>query len=104
MKEFKDALAKYEPRANPEDPNCVFGWGAAATMVEALKGMKEPTREAFMDSVRNLDLEVPILLPGIDVKTSGEQDGYPIEAMQIMEFDGENWKLQGDVIEASAEN
>jgi hypothetical protein len=31
MKEFKAALAKYEPRANPEDPNCVFGWGAAAT-------------------------------------------------------------------------
>ena len=26
MKEFKDALAKYEPRANPEDPNCVFGF------------------------------------------------------------------------------
>jgi branched-chain amino acid transport system substrate-binding protein len=100
MKEFKDALAKYEPRANPEDPNCVFGWGAAATMVEALKGMKEPTREAFMDSVRNLDLEVPILLPGIDVKTSGEQDGYPIEAMQIQRFEGENWKLLGDVIQA----
>jgi branched-chain amino acid transport system substrate-binding protein len=100
MKEFKDALAKYEPRANPEDPNCVFGWGAAATMVEALKGMKEPTREAFMESVRSLDLEVPILLPGIDVKTSGEQDGYPIEAMQIQRFEGENWKLLGEVIQA----
>ena len=100
MTEFKDALAKYEPRANPEDPNCAFGWGAAATMVEALKGMKEPTREAFMDSVRNLDLEVPTLLPGIDVKTSGEQDGYPIEAMQIQRFEGENWKLLGDVIQA----
>jgi branched-chain amino acid transport system substrate-binding protein len=50
--------------------------------------------------VRNLDLEVPILLPGIDVKTSGEQDGYPIEAMQIQRFEGENWKLLGDVIQA----
>jgi branched-chain amino acid transport system substrate-binding protein len=100
MKEFKDALAKYEPRANPEDPNCVFGWAAAATMVEALKGMKEPTREAFMDSVRNLDFEVPILLPGIGVQTSGDQDGYPIEAMQIQRFEGENWQLQGEVIQA----
>jgi branched-chain amino acid transport system substrate-binding protein len=52
-----------------------------------------------MDSVRNLDMEVPILLPGIEVKT-GPDDGYPIEAMQIMRFEGENWKLQGDVIQA----
>jgi branched-chain amino acid transport system substrate-binding protein len=100
LEEYKAALAKYQPRANPEDPNCVFGWGAAATMVEALKGMKEPTRAALMDSVRNMDANIPILLPGIDVKTAGEQDGYPIEAMQIMRFEGENWKLLGDVIQA----
>jgi branched-chain amino acid transport system substrate-binding protein len=100
MKEFKAALAKYQPRANPEDPNCVYGWAAASTMVEALKGMKEPTREALMESVRNMDIEVPILLPGIEVKTSGDQDGYPIEAMQIQRFEGENWQLQGEVIQA----
>ena len=93
-------LAKYEPRANPEDPNCVFGWAAAATMVEALKGMKEPTREAFMESVRNMDMEIPILLPGINVAMSGNEDSYPIEAMQIQRFEGENWKLQGEVIQA----
>jgi branched-chain amino acid transport system substrate-binding protein len=100
MREFKDALAKYQPRANPEDPFSVYGWAVAATMVEALKGMKEPTREALMESVRNMDVEIPILLPGITVETSGDQDGYPIEAMQIQRFEGENWKLQGEVIQA----
>jgi branched-chain amino acid transport system substrate-binding protein len=100
MKEYKAGLAKYQPRANPEDPNCVYGWAAAETMVEALKGMKEPTREALMESIRNMDVEVPILLPGIKVQTSGNDDGYPIEAMQIQRFEGENWKLQGDVIQA----
>ncbi len=100
MKEFKDGLKKFEPRANPEDPNCVFGWCAAATMVEALRGMKEPTRDALMDSVRNMDTEIPTLLPGIKVTTSGSDDAYPIEAMQIMRFEGENWKLLGDVIQA----
>jgi branched-chain amino acid transport system substrate-binding protein len=99
MKEFKDALAKYEPRANPEDPFCVYGWAAAQTMVEALKGMEEPTRQALMDSARSLNVEVPILLPDIEVKTSAE-DGYPIEAMQIQRFEGENWQLQGEVIQA----
>jgi len=100
MVQFKDALGKFEPRANPEDPNCVFGWAAASTMVEALKGMEEPTRQALMDSARKLDLEVPILLPGIEVKMDGSGDGYPIEAMQIQRFEGENWQLQDEVIQA----
>ena len=99
MMEFKDALAEYEPRANPEDPNTVFGWAAASTMVEALKGMEEPTRQALMDSARSLDIEVPILLPGIDVKMAAD-DGYPIEAMQIIRFEGENWQRQKEVIQA----
>jgi branched-chain amino acid transport system substrate-binding protein len=99
MKEFKDALAEYEPRANPEDPFCVFGWAAAQTMVEALKGMEEPTREALMDSVRSLDVDIPILLPEIDVKMASD-DGYPIEAMQIIRFEGDNWVRQDEVIQA----
>jgi hypothetical protein len=41
----------------------------------------------------------PLLLPGIQVKT-GSDDGYPIEAMQIQRFEGENWKLEGEVIQA----
>jgi branched-chain amino acid transport system substrate-binding protein len=99
MMEYREALQKYEPRANPEDPNCVFGWSAAATMVEALKGMEEPTRQALIDSARNLDVEIPTLLPEIEVKT-GSDDGYPIEAMQIQRFEGENWQLLDEVIQA----
>ena len=57
MKEYKAALKKYAPKANPDDPFNVYGWGAASTMVEALKGMKEPTRQALMDSIRSMDLE-----------------------------------------------
>jgi branched-chain amino acid transport system substrate-binding protein len=47
-----------------------------------------------------MDEEIPILLPGIKVQMDGENDTYPIEAMQIMRFEGENWKLQGEVIQA----
>ena len=103
MKEYKAQLKKSAPKANPNEPFHVYGWGAAATMTEALKGMKEPTRDELMKSVRNMDTEIPILLPGVKVKTSGESDGYPIEAMQIIQFDGKNWQRQGEVEEASAE-
>ena len=104
MKEYKANLKKFAPKADPNEPFNAYGWTAAATMVEALKGMKEPTRAALMDSIRNMDTEIPMLLPGVKVQTSGEEDGYPLEAMQIMKFNGENWELEGDVIEASAEN
>jgi branched-chain amino acid transport system substrate-binding protein len=102
MTEYKDALKEHAPKANPNEPFHAYGWAAAQTMVKALEGMKEPTRAALMDSIRNMDTEIPMLLPGIDVQTSPD-DGFPIEAMQIMEFDGENWQLQGDVIEAKAQ-
>jgi branched-chain amino acid transport system substrate-binding protein len=98
MKEYKEGLKAYSSRSNPNDPFHVYGWGAAQTMVEALKNMKEPTREALMDSVRNLDQEVPILLPGIKVQTAPD-DGYALEAMQVERFDGKNWKLVGDVVQ-----
>jgi branched-chain amino acid transport system substrate-binding protein len=100
MKEYKEGLKRYQPKADPLDAFCTYGWAAASTMIEALKTMKEPTREALMETVRNMDVELPMLLPGIRVTTSGEGDGYPIQAMQMMRFNGEIWKLQGDVIEA----
>ena len=100
MKEFKAGVKKYEPKANPQETFVAYGWAAASTMIEALKAMKEPTRESLMEAVRNMDVEIPLLLPGIRVKT-GEGDGYPIQANQIMRFNGENWELQGDVIDAS---
>ena len=103
MTEYKENLKKYAPKADPNEPFNAYGWAAAQTMVKAIEGMKEPTRQALMDSIRNLDTEIPMLLPGIKVQTAPD-DGFPIEAMQIMQFDGENWKLQGDVIEATASN
>jgi branched-chain amino acid transport system substrate-binding protein len=99
MREYKDSLKRFSPRSNPNDPFHVYGWGAAQTMVTALKNMKEPTREAFMDAARHLDETPPILLPGIEVKT-GDGDGYPIEAMQIQQFNGQRWELQGKVVTA----
>ena len=101
MKEYKDAMAKFSPRGNPDDAFSAYGWTAAATMVKALDDMKEPTRDALMESIRSMDTEIPMLLPGIKVKMDGENDGFPIQSSQIMQFNGKNWKLQGDVIDSS---
>jgi branched-chain amino acid transport system substrate-binding protein len=100
MQEYKAGMKEFEPKADPLEAFCAYGWTAASTMIEALKAMKEPTRAALMEAVRNMDVEIPMLLPGVKVTTSGNDDGYPIQATQIMKFNGENWELQGDVIEA----
>ena len=100
MKDYKAGLKKFSPRSDPNDPFHVYGWGAAQTMTDALKRMKDPTRASLMKAVRSTNQKVPILLPGIDVKLDGQSDGFPIEAMQIEKFEGQNWKLQGKVVQA----
>jgi branched-chain amino acid transport system substrate-binding protein len=101
VKEYKSALQKFSPKSDPEDAFNMYGWTVAQTMAKALEQMKQPTRAALMDAVRNMSLSQGTLLPGEKVETTPD-DGYPLEAMQIAKFDGQNWKLQGNLIEAKA--
>ena len=50
-----------------------------------------------MKQAANLDVVVPMLLPGIKIKTTPE-DYFPIEAMRLQKFNGETWELFGDTI------
>jgi branched-chain amino acid transport system substrate-binding protein len=43
------------------------------------------------------NLTVPLLLPGIKINTS-PTDFYPIQAVRLARFDGETWRLFGDVL------
>src|SRR5215211_621672 len=102
VREYKAALKRYSPKSDPEDAFNMYGWSVATTMAKALEQMKEPTRAALMDAVRNMDEVQGTLLPGEKVQTTPD-DGYPLEAMQIIKFDGANWQLQGNLIEAKAQ-
>ena len=44
-----------------------------------------------------VDISLPMLLPGIKLKTS-PTDYYPIQAMRLQKFNGETWELFGDTI------
>src|SRR5215204_6572415 len=102
MKTFLADLAKYAPEADPEDPYSVYGWLVGETLVETLKKIQAPTRDALMEAAKNLDFTPSLMPPGITVKTSGTADPYPIEAMQVSQFSGESFKLVGEVIQASS--
>jgi branched-chain amino acid transport system substrate-binding protein len=101
VKEYRSALKQFSPKSDPEDDFNMYGWTVAQTMAKALEQMKQPTRAALMDAVRNMSVAQGTLLPGNKVETTPD-DGYPLEAMQIIKFDGQNWKLQGNLIKAKA--
>jgi ABC-type branched-subunit amino acid transport system substrate-binding protein len=92
-------MDKYYPDGDKTNSNNIYGYAVAQTMVQVLKQCgDELTRENIMKqaaSIKNFSSDV--MLPGIKVNT-GPNDFFPIEQMQLMRFDGEAWRLFGDVI------
>jgi branched-chain amino acid transport system substrate-binding protein len=103
--EYKEWLAwmkKYNSSANVADAFAVYGYNVACTMVAVLKASGDNlTRENIMKQAANIhDLKLPMLLPGVSVSTSAD-DFAPIKQMQLQKFDGETWRLFGEVISGS---
>ncbi len=99
-KEWDDWAAymkKYHPTGSMTDNFNVYGYTVAQLMVQVLKQAGDDlTRANIMKQAANLDLTLPMLLPGVNVKT-GPDDFYPIEREQMMKFDGKTWQLFGKV-------
>jgi branched-chain amino acid transport system substrate-binding protein len=76
-----------------------YGWSMGQLMVETLKKSPELTRQSVMETAYSLqNVELPLLLPGITVNTNGATDPFPIEQLQIGQYNGQYWQLQGNVI------
>ena len=99
-KEWDDWLAwmqKYNPKGDLKDNFNVYGYTVAQTLVHVLKQAGDNlTRENIMKQAASLDMTLPMLLPGVNIKT-GPDDFYPIEREQLMKFDGKTWQLFGKV-------
>ena len=103
--EYKEWLAwmkKYNPSGNVADAFNVYGYVTAQTMVAVLKASGDNlSRENLMKQAASIhDLKLPMLLPGIVIST-GADDYAPIKQMQLQKFDGNSWKLFGDVMSGS---
>ncbi len=99
-KEWDDWLAwmkKYQPSADLKDAQTVYGYTVAQGLVQVLKQCGDNlTRENVMKQAASLDMTLPMLLPGVNVKTSAD-DFYPIEREQLAKFNGKTWELFGKV-------
>jgi ABC-type branched-subunit amino acid transport system substrate-binding protein len=91
-------LDKYYPAADATDVSNVYGYCTAQTLVQTLKQCgKDLSRENIMRQATNLDVELPMLQPGIRVKT-GPEDYYPLKQMRLVKFDGAAWVPFGEAI------
>ncbi|HET7528033.1 MAG TPA: ABC transporter substrate-binding protein [Burkholderiaceae bacterium] len=99
-KEFQDWkawMAKYYPSGDLKDAFNVYGYSVAQTVVQMLKQCGDNlTRDNVMKQAASMNMELPMLLPGIHVKT-GPNDFYPIEREQLARFDGKTWVRFGKV-------
>ena len=97
--EWKAWMAKYMPGANLSDACYVYAYAVSATMRHVLTQCGDLlTRENLMKQAASMkNLTVPLLLPGIKINTS-PTDFYPIQAVRLARFDGETWRLFGDVL------
>jgi len=99
VKTWQAFMDRYYPDGDKSNANNVYGYVLAQNMVQVLKQCGDNlTRENVMKQAANLrDFSTEMMLPGIKVNTSAD-DFFPIEQMQLMRFDGEGWRLFGDVI------
>ena len=99
-KEWDDFVAfmkKYHPSGAMNDNFNVYGYTVTQTLVQVLKNAGDNlTRANIMKQAASLELTLPMLLPGVNIKTSAT-DFYPIEREQLATFDGKSWQLFGKV-------
>jgi branched-chain amino acid transport system substrate-binding protein len=103
--EYKDWLAwmkKYYAGGSLADVNNVYGYSVAETLVSVLKACgNNLARANIMKQAASIhDLKLPMMLPGIVVSTSATNFA-PIKQMQLQKFEGQTWKLFGNVMSGS---
>jgi len=97
-KEWLTFMQKYCPSCDLKDNLNVFGYSTAQTFVQVLKQCGDNlTRENLMKQAASLDMTLPMLLPGVNVKT-GPDDFAPIEREQIVTWNGKTWLLSGKTL------
>ena len=92
MLEWKAFMDKYNP-TQPRDNLATYGTLQAQALVQVLTQCgNDLSRENVIRQTANLDLDLPLLLPGLRVKTSATER-HPVRGVRFQQFDGKGWKV-----------
>ncbi len=100
MQEFQTLGKQYGlSDADAQNGLVGYGWTMGALLADTLDKAPELTRQSVMQTAWSLSNLTPgLLLPGISINTAGSDDPYVIEQMQIGQYNGNFWDLQGQVV------
>ncbi|MFT3801124.1 MAG: ABC transporter substrate-binding protein [Burkholderiaceae bacterium] len=95
---YEKFMKTYYPNGDIADFLNAGGYTIGRATEEVLrKAGDDLTRANIMKQAADLDLELPMLYPGIRVKTAPD-DFYPIEQMQPIRFNGQSYDPIGGVL------
>jgi branched-chain amino acid transport system substrate-binding protein len=96
-------MAKYLPQASKSDYLYAYSYAVSATLRHCLTLCGDTlTRENLMNQATSMkNVEIPLLLPGIKLNTSAK-DYFPIQSLRLAQFDGESWRLFGDILSSDS--
>ena len=97
-RDFAAFMKQYYPEGDPNDTLNVTGYSMAQALVQLLtQAGDDLTRANLMKQAASLDMSLPMLYPGIRLKT-GPDNFYPIRQMQLVRFDGTGYEKFGDLL------
>jgi branched-chain amino acid transport system substrate-binding protein len=86
-------MKKYYPAGSLSDMLNVYGYCQGQVAAQIIRQAGDNlTRENIMKQAASLNMKLPMLLPGSEVRTS-PTDLMPISAVQLQSFDGSKWVL-----------
>ena len=99
VKGWRDFMGKYYPEGNLADASNMYGYTVAQTLHQVLKQAgNNLTRDNVMKQAAALKgYRAETMLPGIRISTDAG-DYAPIESVQLIRFDGQQWKRFGSII------
>jgi branched-chain amino acid transport system substrate-binding protein len=98
MKAWNVWMDKYNPHVDKSDYYAPYGYNIGYAVVQLLKQCGDNlTRANLMDHASHMDMELPLLLPGIRLKTA-PSDHRPIQQVRLVRFDGQRYVLFTDVL------
>jgi branched-chain amino acid transport system substrate-binding protein len=96
--EWAGFMKKYYPDGDIIDVLNVYGYTIAQTMTRVLENCGDDLSSAnIMTQVASMNFSLPMLLPGIAMKTS-PTDYSPLKKMYLQNFDGKVWQNFGEAI------
>jgi branched-chain amino acid transport system substrate-binding protein len=100
VKQYRQLLAKYLPKADPNDALNLYGFAKAETFVQALyKAGKNPTRASLMNALLSLNFKNKFSLPGVVMKTS-KRDHFIISQMELQRYSDGVFSKIGPLVQA----